>query len=157
MITDLDRLVAVEAIKRLKARYCWYSDDPAVYDLFPTLFTDDAVFIEEPLDEMHGIAEIEEFNRRYAEEVAWSRHYAVTPLIEVADDGVNASGRWQALLLSAQLVDGEEQMLWASGTYVEQYRKVGDEWRFSYIHASGRWMTSFEDGLREGVDLGLFD
>ncbi len=156
MISDVERIIATEAIMALKARYCWYCDDPAVYDRFPSLFTDDAVFIEEPLDEMHGKAEIVAFNERYAEEVAWSRHYAVAPLIEVADDGATATGRWQALLLSAQLIDGEEQMLWASGTYVEEYRKVGDDWLFSRIHASGRWMTSFEDGLRDEIDPDLF-
>ena len=156
MINDLDRLLAIEAIKQLKARYCWYCDDPHVQHLFPTLFTDDAVFTEEPLEEMHGIVEIKDFTRRYAEEVAWSRHYAVTPLIEVADDGENATGRWQALLMSAQFVNDEEQMLWASGTYVETYRKVDGDWKFSRIHARGRWMTSFDEGLRDTINPELF-
>ena len=152
---DVQRLLAIEAIKALKAKYCWYCDDPEKYHLFPELFTDDAVFIEEPIEELHGKAAIVEFNKNYAEEVAWSRHYAISPLIEVADDGVAASGRWQALLLSIQIIDGEEQMLWASGTYVEEYRKVEDQWLFSRIHASGRWMTSFDEGFAE--TLTLFD
>ena len=155
MTTDLERLVAIEAIKALKARYCWYCDDPDQYHRFPDLFTDDAVFIEEPIDQLEGKPAIQEWNKAYADEVAWSRHYAVTPLIEVADDGLTASGRWQALLMSVQLVDGAEQMLWASGTYVEEYRKVNGEWLFSRIHASGRWMTSFDEGLVE--HLTIFD
>ena len=155
MISDVERLVAIEAIKALKARYCWYCDDPERYHLFPSLFTEDAVFIEEPLEELHGRAAIEEFNHKYADEVAWSRHYAVTPLIDVDDDGETARGRWQALLMSIQLIKGEEQMLWASGTYVEEYRRVSGEWLFSRIHASGRWMTSFDEGLQQ--EISVFD
>lgn len=155
MSDDLQRLLDVEAIKALKARYCWYCDDPEQYHRFPELFTDDAIFIEEPIDHLEGKAAIQEWNATYADEVVWSRHYAVTPLIEVADDGLSANGRWQALLLSIQNVDGAEQMLWASGTYVEEYRKVGGEWLFRRIHASGRWMTSFDEGLVE--HLTIFD
>jgi ketosteroid isomerase-like protein len=151
--SDVQRLLDIEAIKALKARYCWYCDDPERYALFPELFTDDAVFIEEPVDHLVGRAAIAEWNRTYADEVVWSRHYAVTPLIDV--DGDVASGRWQALLLSIQNIDGNEQMLWASGTYVEEYRRVEGEWLFSRIHASGRWMTSFDEGLVE--DLTIFD
>ena len=143
--SELKRLVDIEAIRALKARYCWYCDDPERYHLFPDLFTEDAVFIEEPLDHLEGRPAIVEWNERYPEECVWSRHYATTPLIEV--DGDTATGRWQALLLSIQRVDGEQQMLWASGSYVEEYRRVEGEWLFSRIHASGRWMTSFEEGF----------
>lgn len=146
-------LLDIEAIKALKARYCWYCDDPQQYHRFSDLFTDDAVFIEEPVEHLVGKAAIAEWNTSYADEVVWSRHYAVAPLIEV--DGGEASGRWQALLLSIQNIDGAEQMLWAAGTYVEQYRRVDGEWLFSRVHASGRWMTSFDEGLIE--ELTLFD
>ncbi len=149
------RLLAIESIKALKARYCWYCDDPAQYANFPDLFTEDAVFIEEPIEHLEGKPAIVEWNQQYADDVAWSRHYAVTPLIDVSDDLETATGRWQALLLSIQIIDGAEQMLWASGTYVEEYRRVRDEWLFSRIHASGRWLTSFEEGFVP--DLSLFD
>ena len=149
------RLLDIEAIKALKARYCWYSDDPEQYHRFPELFTDDAVFIEEPVEHLEGRAAIEEWNREYADTAVWSRHYAVAPLIEVADDGATATGRWQALLLSLQRIDGVERMLWASGTYVEEYRRTEEGWRFSRIHASGRWMTDVDEGFVE--HLTLFD
>ena len=151
--TDIQRLLDIEAIKALKARYCWYCDDSEQYHRFPELFTEDAIFIEEPVDHLEGRAAIAEWNVEYADTVAWSRHYAVTPLIEIADDGESAHGRWQALLMSIQLVDDAEQMLWASGTYVEEYRKVNDEWLFSRIHAAGRWMTSFDEGLVETLEI----
>ncbi len=48
---DVQRLLDIEAIKALKARYCWYCDDPDQYHRFPELFTSDAVFIEEPSSE----------------------------------------------------------------------------------------------------------
>lgn len=150
---QLQRLIDIEAIKALKAKYCWYCDDPEVYQLFPSLFTDDVVFIEEPLDHLEGKPALIEWNERYPELCIWSRHYATTPLIEV--DGDAATGRWQALLLSEQRLNGEEIMLWATGCYVEQYRRVDGEWLISNLHASGRWMTSFDDGfvVDPGIEL----
>jgi len=141
----LQRLVDIEAIKALKAKYCWFCDDPEQYHRFPDLFTDDVVFIEEPLDHLEGKPALIEWNEQYPESCVWSRHYATTPLIDV--DGDNATGRWQALLLSEQNIDGVETMLWATGCYVEEYRRVDGEWLIANLHASGRWMTSFEDGF----------
>ena len=150
---DLQRLLDIEAIKALKARYCWYCDDPDQYHRFDELFTEDAVFIEEPINHLEGRAAIAAWTEEYARTTVWSRHYATNPLIEV--DGDTATGRWSVLLLSVQLIDGVEQMLWASGTYTEEYRRVDGEWLFSRVHAAGRWMTSFDEGLVE--HLTLFD
>ena len=75
MSADVQRLLDIEAIKALKARYCWYCDDPEQYHRFPELFTHDAVFIEEPIEQLEGKAAIEAFNATYADEVVWSRHY----------------------------------------------------------------------------------
>ena len=75
MSADVQRLLDIEAIKALKARYCWYCDDPEQYHRFPELFADDAVFIEEPIEQLEGKAAIEAFNATYADEVVWSRHY----------------------------------------------------------------------------------
>ena len=44
-------------------------------------------------------------------------------------------------------------MLWASGTHTEQYGRVDGQWLFSRVHAGGRWMTSFDEGLVEALDL----
>ena len=76
---------------------------------FDELFTEDAVFIEEPVDHLEGRAAIAAWTEEYARTTVWSRHYATNPLIEV--DGDTASGRWQVLLLSIQRIDGAEHML----------------------------------------------
>jgi hypothetical protein len=150
----LQRLVDIEAIKVLKAKYCWFCDDPEHYHRFPELFTDDVVFIEEPFDHVEGKPALIEWNEQYPEFCVWSRHYATTPLIEVNAD--SATGRWQALLLSEQHINGENLMLWATGVYVEEYRRVEEEWFIAKLHATGRWMTSFDDGFVDdpGIDLG---
>ena len=150
----LQRLVDIEAIKVLKAKYCWFCDDPERYHSFPELFTDDVIFIEEPFDHVAGKPALIEWNEQYPEFCVWSRHYATTPLIEV--NGDSATGRWQALLLSEQHINGENLMLWATGVYVEEYRRVDGEWLIANLHATGRWMTSFDDGFLEdpGIDLG---
>ena len=151
MDPNLQRLSDIEAIKALKARYCWYCDDPEMHHRFDELFTEDAVFIEEPVDHLEGRAAIAAWTEEYIRTNVWSRHDATNPLIEV--DGDTATGRWQVPLLSIQRIDGAQQMLWASGTYQEQYRRVGGEWLFSRVHAAGRWMTSFDEGLVEHLTL----
>lgn len=154
LVESVQRLDDIEAIKVLKAKYCWFCDDPEQYHRFPDLFTDDVVFIEEPLDHVEGKPALIKWNEQYPEICVWSRHYATTPLIEIdGDSGDTATGRWQALLLSEQRVDGAEIMLWATGVYVEQYRRVDGEWLIANLHASGRWMTSFDDGFL--VDPGI--
>ena len=153
--TAVQRLVDIEAIKALKAKYCWYCDDPEMYSRFPGLFTEDAVFIEEPLDYLEGRPAIEEWNEQYPEFCVWSRHYATTPLIEVNVEAGTGTGRWQALLISVQRVKGEEVMLWAAGVYVEEYAKIDGDWFFARIHASGKWMTSFETGFSDELGIEL--
>ena len=149
----VQRLVDIEAIKALKAKYCWFCDDPEQYPRFPELFTEDVVFIEEPFDHLEGKPALIEWNEQYPELCVWSRHYATTPLIEV--DGDTGNGRWQALLLSEQNIDGAVTMLWAAGRYVEEYRRVDGTWLIANLYASGRWMTSFDDGFVEdpGIEL----
>ncbi|MYE65396.1 MAG: hypothetical protein F4231_05720, partial [Acidimicrobiaceae bacterium] len=62
---EVQRLLDIEAIKALKARYCWYCDDPDQHHRFPELFTDEAVFIEEPIDHLVGRDAIIEWNEEY--------------------------------------------------------------------------------------------
>ena len=143
----IQRLLDIEDIKALKARYCRAVDDPAFYDEFASLFAPDGKFIEPPTLEYAGREAIAEWMRKdYIPEVVWSRHFAVAPLIEV--DGDTATGRWQGLLLSVvRKDDGTEGMLWAAGTYDETYRRIDGEWYFDTVIAAGRWMTNFEEGF----------
>ena len=125
--STLQRLLDIEAIKALKARYCWYCDDPDQLPPVPR-----AVHRRRRVH--RGAASTTsrvKAGDRGVEPVAIAEEVRLvtslcdlTPLIEVADDGQTATGRWQALLLSIQNIDGAEQMLWASGTYLEEYRKV---------------------------------
>lgn len=143
----LQRLIDMEEIRALKARYCWCVDDRARYQQFAELFTLDGRFIEPPTVEYTGRDEIALWvKNEYAPEVAWSRHFAVAPLIDITGD--TATGRWQGLLLSiVNKEDGKEEMLWAAGSYDETYRRVDGKWLFDTVIAEGRWMTDFDEGF----------
>lgn len=143
----VQRLLDIEEIKQLKAKYCWCVDDPSKYDEFADLFAPDGKFIEPPHLEFAGREAIAGWMKNdYEPEVAWSRHFAVAPLIEI--DGDTATGRWQGLLLSiTKKDDGSEDMLWAAGTYEETYRRVDGTWLFDTVTAAGRWMTDFSEGF----------
>lgn len=139
----IDRLEQIEAIKRLKALYCRYSDEPEFFGRFADLFTEDAILNEPPLEYLEGREAIRESGERYCASHRFSRHYATTPHIEV--DGNRARGTWQALLISTYETDDGELMLWGSGEYREEYVCIDGEWKFSRIDAIGRWMTSFDE------------
>lgn len=144
----LQRLLDIEQIKQLKAKYCWYADDPEYHDQFANLFAPDGRFIEPPTLEFEGREAIRRWmDEDYKPEVVWSRHFAVSPVIEV--DGDSATGRWQGLLFSIVRKDDDTQgMLWAAGTYDEVYCRIGGEWLFDTVIADGLWMTDFNKGFQ---------
>ena len=138
----IHRLEQLEAIRRLKARYCRYSDEPELFDRLPDLFTLDGVLDEPPDDPLVGREAIRASIARYRETHRFSRHYATTPEIEI--DGDRARGRWQALLISVHDFGEGPQPLWGVGEYREEYRLVDGEWRFARVEAVGGWMTAFD-------------
>ena len=144
----LQRLLDIEDIKQLKAKYCWYVDDPEYHDQFANLFAPDGKFVEPPHLEFKGRERIQQWMQEdYKPEVVWSRHFAIAPVIEV--DGDMATGRWQGILFSiVRKDDGSEGMLWAAGTYDEKYRRVDGEWLFDTVVADGLWMTDFNEGFQ---------
>ena len=147
MDTKIQRLLDIEDIKQLKARYCRAVDDASYYHEFAELFAPDGRFIEPPDLEFIGREAIARWMEEdYKPEVVWSRHFAVAPLIEI--DGDSATGRWQGLLMSiVNKDDGSEGMLWAAGTYDETYRRIDGEWLFDTVIADGLWMTDFSKGF----------
>ena len=145
----------VEAIQRLKARYCHLADAADGTDEFLSLFIDGAVLAEPPIEVLEGKEEMRASFERSAAFHRFSRHYAVDPLIEI--DGDEATGIWQGLLISVYDYGNGEQPLWASGEYREKYVRVDGDWKFARVDAVGRWMTSFDEGLVEVPTIPDFD
>lgn len=128
----MSALEDIEAIKQLKAEYCYAMDENRLDDL-ANLFTEDAVCDFQPF---FGIARGRDAILRKFREVEGDRppdsplaiHAVTNPQIRV--NGDQATGKWY--LLDCIIRPREPRPLRIIARYDEQYRRIGGEWRISY-------------------------
>jgi len=123
------RLVAIEEIKRLKARY-FRCVDFKQWDEFATLFTEDLV-IDFP-ESTSGPRTREEFvasARRHFQD-GLSIHHGHLPEITVHDDD-HATAIWPMFDLVEMPHTSAYESHTGYGHYTEQYRRVAGEWRIA--------------------------
>jgi hypothetical protein len=127
LMDELDRLVAIEAITQLKARYCRFVDTQQWVE-FRALFTDDAHFEfgdyvpESPDAFLEGA--------RSTFEGAVSMHHCHSPEIEMTAHD-EAVGTWA---MEDRIVwNGERPPHHGYGHYEERYTKRGDAWFISAV------------------------
>jgi hypothetical protein len=73
-------------------------------------------------------------------------HMLNTPCIEVAPDGLTASGMWQTLGCNAfSTVDGM-QATWQQGKYDNTFNRRGERWLFKQF----RWLCNFRTPFDQG-------
>ncbi|MCS6925596.1 MAG: nuclear transport factor 2 family protein [Candidatus Binatia bacterium] len=134
----------IEAIKKLKARYCAYCDDGYDADGIASLFTPDGVWDGGPFGKYEGQEAIRTFFRGASQIFPFALHYVTNPLIEV--EGQHATGRWY-LLQPATLAEGEQRKaVWLAARYEEEYVKVHGEWKFKRLTVSPAFLTPFDQG-----------
>lgn len=128
-MTDLERLVAIEAIHTLKARRD-HAVDRKDWKLYAALHTDDHVADSVGAEPLVG-------GRLVADRLAVALagvttiHHSHTPVI--AFDGPDrATGVWAMTDNLYWHRDGAAQWLRGFGFYHEHYRKVQGEWLFCY-------------------------
>jgi hypothetical protein len=148
MLDPLERLVAIEAIKNVKARY-WYTVDTKDWTALRAVFTDDAIFDlraerafsqGEPTDDLPpveesiaagdqavliGAAAIAAAIQNFAEE--WTTvHHGHAPIVEVTEADFGT-----AIWPLFDYIDDGTNSLKGYGHYHEEYRKVNDDWLIS--------------------------
>lgn len=135
------RLLDIEAIRQLKARYC-YCVDASDWDALAQLWTEDAIFDCGFFGRYLGRAEIMDvfFRQLIANAATFNAHMVHNPLIEI--DGDVATGVWY--LTAQTIVKG--QAVWAMGIYRDEYRRVGDTWQMAASKFEFKYYTPFEDG-----------
>ena len=139
----LDTLEAIEAIKKLKARYCQAADerDPEAY---ANLFAEDAVFDGGDFGQAQGRQAIGDFLRNIQQQsLPFAVHYVMNPNIEVEEE--KATGRWYLLEPCTMRAKGE-QAVWGTARYEEEYEKVGGEWKFKTVKLIPVFWTPFDQG-----------
>ena len=135
----------IEDIKRLKHRYCGYCDADFDVDSLVELFTEDAVWDGGDLGRGEGREGIRAFFNSAAQRLAFSIHMVMNPVIEV--DGDKATGTWY--LLEPCTYRDDNQAVWGSARYDEQYVRVNGEWKFKHLILSSNFWTPFDKGWVE--------
>lgn len=141
----LERLENREAIKELRAQYCYHAD-AFDWDGFVDLFTEDAHMEFGPVGVFDGHDEIRELGRRIDQEHGFLAHMVHNPIIEI--DGETATGRWY-FEVPCTFADGSAG--WIQGTYWDEYRYVDGEWLFAAITADFSYFADYDDGWAEIV------
>jgi hypothetical protein len=127
-VNDIEKLLAIEEIRRLKARYFRYVDTKD-WAAFKTIFTPDAHFdISEDLPDgvLLGPDSIVEAARIPLSGVV-SVHHGHCPEIDITSD-TTATGIWamEDKLRWSENSEFPNQTLHGYGHYFEGYEKVGD-------------------------------
>jgi hypothetical protein len=139
-MSPVDRLLALQEIQALKARYfrCLDTKD---WDGFEALFTQDAVFDMrdgrgtgmDPDAVVQGASSIRRFVSQAVADLV-TVHQGHMPEIEIVDDG-EATGTWalQDVLLPAAGTPAAFHRFVGHGHYHERYRLTAGGWRISRL------------------------
>ncbi len=151
-MTDLNDLAArvqkqedIEAIKRLKFKYCKLLDAGNPADELGALFTDDSTWeAGEPWGSYEGREAIVDFFHGHQNAVHFSVHALSNPEIDV--DGDTAHARWR--LLAPATLNMEEGCVahWMFGDYTDEYRKVNGHWLFSRVKVNITRNATYAEG-----------
>jgi ketosteroid isomerase-like protein len=127
------RLLAIEEIKQLKARYFRLLDSED-WEAFRAVFTDDARFSFP--GGRYDDADPDEFvvrlRENYGRKAASSVHHGHTPEIEITGDGT-ARGIWAMFDYVDRHENGGRRAFQGYGHYHEEYRREGGEWKIASV------------------------
>lgn len=148
----VQRLEDIEAITRLKARYCAACDRDYDADAIAELYTADGVWDGGGLfGRREGREAIRAHFQGAAGRLTIARHQVMNPDITVADDGRSATGDW--LLFQPCTVAGEGAA-WLAATYHDDYVKVEDRWLFAATRLEFAFFAPYAAGWAEERFLG---
>lgn len=146
--TRIRALEDIEAIRKLKALYCYLADcgiagDIGKYDELVARFSDDGWVDFEGFGVHKGKEALERFFKETVHSLwSYASHMAVNLVIEV--EGDRARGKW--FVHVACTTRGSNRAVWVQGTYDEEYVKVGGEWKWKSIRFTPDFFTPFDEG-----------
>jgi hypothetical protein len=139
-------LEEIEAIERLKARYC-YLVDSGQWQEVVKLFTKDAR-IEFPFGAGKGTNAIVTFYRdTLPSQRSFILHMLHNPIVEVK--GEKASGKWY--YQSSGTVRSTNRAQWGAGIYNDKFVKENGEWKFKEIVVKTIYSTPYDEGWAKTV------
>jgi hypothetical protein len=146
--TRMKVLEDIEAIKKLKASYCYLVDaavagDSSKWDELLDLFTDDSWVDFEVLGRYEGKDNVGRLFRDIVGSLlSYSAHMVHNPIITV--DGSTAHGKWY---VHVPLTGKNENMAgWLQGRYDEEYVRVDGRWKWKSITTTFDFITPYDEG-----------
>jgi hypothetical protein len=141
---NIQLLLDIEAIKKLKARYCKYADSGENPNEFTHLFTENAVLDESDDGVFCGRDNILDMYKKIAPLFKLNQHLVLSPIIDI--DGKKATGEWRLLQLCTTSHPEGDKAFWACGYYKERYVKVDSQWYFEHVEARVHFCCDYDDG-----------
>jgi len=142
----------IEAIRKLKARYCQLCDDDHNPEGLAELFVRDAVWEATVSGRHEGVEAIQKFftELRASGRIRNSAHNAINPDIDV--DGDTARGHWRLIMLYTANVPAPLPSFYRIiGWYRETYVRTSDGWRFQtlfcQVEESAPYVTVSDDAV----------
>jgi hypothetical protein len=132
---EIQLLEDTKAIKRLQRAYGYYVDKKLASEV-AGLFADTATVELGGLGVYEGSRRIGELYARLMGEQGLTEgelhnHMILQGVVNVAEDGMSAKGRWRALIQTGQ---HGESAFWAEGPYENEYVKEDGVWKLSKVH-----------------------
>jgi hypothetical protein len=137
------KLLDIEEIKQLKARYAAACDDDYAPDELAALFTEDAIWDGGFMGYAKGRETIRRFFVNASRAVGFAVHGIGNPIIEV--DGDRATGRWY--LFQPMAMRGGDQAFWYCARYEDEYVRTVEGWKFQSVKLTPRAFSPYEAGF----------
>ena len=144
--TRLTRLEDHIAIRDLRANYCYAADDHD-WDAFVDLFTPDVHLDFGPIGQFDGHDGVRELAATVEEEHPFLVHMMHNPVVEFEDSN-RATGRWY---VEVPCTFRDDSAGWIQATYLDEYRREGEEWLFEGITAEFSYFADYREGWADIV------
>ena len=143
-------LVAREEIRDVIARYALGGDRQNDPTIFRDLFSEDAVWEAAGFGRFEGRENIlRELSQIGQEQIVWSLHFPVSPLIDLADDGHHAHAFWWLWELLTIRDGDEEANKWLGANYDCDFVREPDGWKMHHLILNIRKMVDSGEGPNE--------
>jgi uncharacterized protein (TIGR02246 family) len=143
----LDRLEDVLAIQNLKAQYTDRCDDSYDPDGIAKLFAPDATWESTGFGVHEGREAIRAFMAGVSANITWALHCVSNPSIDVAPDGLSATGSWYLFTPCTMTgEDGRSDAVILTGKYRDQFVKLDGQWFFSDMRCHLFQVSNLDQG-----------
>jgi hypothetical protein len=143
------RLEDIESIRQLKFQYALYCDNGYDADGMAALFVEDGVWESNAFGAYESRAEIHKFISGVRHEILWALHYMDNGIVEVADDGLSARGRWilfePASMTREGGAEGADSVV-ITADYDDEFVKRDGRWWFKKVKANFRCISNLHEG-----------